>query len=85
MQPSGIYIWLTCDIILFVFQCARVQSTLDDLVNKFSSTHILKKHLQAVKEEELEALKKEHEEDLRIKDRMIDAQESEIKVNQYCQ
>ena len=67
-----------------MFQCARVQCTLDDFVNKFSSRHILKKHLHAEKEEEFAALKKEHEEDLRIKDRMIDAQESEIKVNKYC-
>ena len=40
-------------------------------------------HLQSEKEEELAALKKEHEEDLRVNDRMIDAQESEIKVNKY--
>ena len=84
MQLDGITIWSTCDIIFFVLQCARVQSTLDDLVKKFSSTHILKKHFQAEKEEEFAALKKEHEEDLRIKDRMIDAQELEIKVNKYC-
>ena len=62
---------------------ARVQSTLDDLVKKFSSTHIMTTHLQSEKEEELAALRKEHEEDLRVNDRMIDAQESEIKVNKY--
>ena len=40
--------------------------------------------LQSEKEEELAALKKEHEEDIRVKYAMIVAQESVIKMKKYC-
>ena len=48
---------------------------MDQLYNKFSSLHIAKKLWNTEKAEEIAALQKGHQEALRDRDRMIDAQE----------
>ena len=52
---------------------------MDQLYNKFSSLHIAKKLWNSEKAEEIAALQKGHQEALRDRDRMIDAQELEKK------
>ena len=57
---------------------------MDQLYQKFSSLHIAKKLWNTEKAEEIAALQKGHQEALRDRDRMIDAQEFEIKVMTSC-
>ena len=67
--------------LMFLKQVSRVVKTVQGMENESESVKAAKAHWEAERKEEVVQLLAKHEEELRVRERMIEEQEAELQVS----